>query len=268
MLVWPPEAAMHRTLDRQIWKLSYLGLRRMDALIAPSEFSRQMLMRHLGIPAERVFTIHSGVDAETFHPRPDGRARLLDRYRLPAADDDRYVLYVGTEIPRKNLATLLRSLARLPVGVRLLKVGAAGHPRFRRATERLVRELSLEDRVILVGEVADEDLALLYAGADCYVCCSFLEGFGQPVLEAMACGAPVICSDVSSLPEIAADAAILVPPADASRLAEAIRSVLDDPALGATLRARGLQRSRDFSWQKTADAVVDVYERLFDGRVP
>jgi glycosyltransferase involved in cell wall biosynthesis len=267
-LAWLPEREMHPRFDRLIWRLSYEGLKRMDAVITVSEYSRKVLIRRLGLPEERVFAIHSGIDAAAFRPSADARSQLLARYRLPDGAADRYLLYVGTEIPRKNLAALLRALDRLPPRVRLLKVGDAGHPRFRRATERQVNALGVGDRVIILDDVADEDLRLMYAGADCYVCPSFLEGFGQPVLEAMACGAPVVCSNVTALPEVVDGAALLVPPDDDAALAEAIGSVLDDVAVDRRLRAASLARSRAFSWQRTAAAVAAVYGRVIGDPVP
>jgi glycosyltransferase involved in cell wall biosynthesis len=265
-LAWPPEARMHRGFDRLIWRLSFEGLRRMDAVIAVSEYGRDLLIKRLGLRPERVVAIHSGVDSKTFHPIPDARATMLGRHGLPAGRDDRYLLYVGTEIPRKNLGTLLRALRRLPPGVRLLKAGSAGHHRFRRATLVEIAALSLGDRVIILDELDDEDLRLLYAGADTYVCPSFLEGFGQPVVEAMACGAPVVCSNVTALPEVVGDAALQVAPEDEAGFAAAIRSILEDPVAENRLRSAGLARSRLFSWQRTAGAVAAVYDSVLRGR--
>lgn len=266
MLVWPPEATMHRPLDRFIWYLSYLALRRMDAVITVSEFSRRMVIEHLNIPPSRVFAIHSGIDTGRFRPIPDARERLTSRYALPHGPQDRYLLYVGTEIPRKNLKTIFRTLERLPPNVRLLKAGAAGHPRFREATLRAIDASGLNDRVILLDDISDEELALAYSAADVYICCSMLEGFGLPILEAMASGTPVVCSDVTSLPEIAGDAAILVAPEDDQGFAAAVASILDDEGLRSRTVTLGLERARHFSWDKTANEVVSVYERVLDAR--
>lgn len=266
MLVWPPEATMHRPLDRFIWYLSYLALRRMDAVITVSEFSRRMVIEHLNIPPSRVFAIHSGIDTGRFRPIPDARERLTSRYALPHGSQDRYLLYVGTEIPRKNLKTIFQTLERLPPNVRLLKAGAAGHPRFREATLRAIDASGVNDRVILLDDISDEELALAYSAADVYICCSMLEGFGLPILEAMASGTPVVCSDVTSLPEIAGDAAILVPPEDDQGFAAAVASILDDEGLRSRAVTLGLERARHFSWDKTANEVVSVYERVLDAR--
>jgi glycosyltransferase involved in cell wall biosynthesis len=214
-----------------------------------------------------VVAVPSGIDIRTFRPVPDARGRLLERLRLPDGPPDRYLLYVGTEIPRKNLGTLLGALRRLPPTVRLLKAGGPGHPRFRRATERLIGELGVADRVVLIDEVSEEELVSLYSAADAYVCCSFLEGFGHPVLEAMACGTPVVSSDAASLPEVVGEAGLLVPPADEDRLVAAIEALLGDPGLRTRLVGAGLDRAAAFSWQRTAEGVVAVYERVLAGDV-
>ena len=266
MLVWPPEARMHRPLDRVVWYLSYLALKRMDAVITVSEFSRRMIIERLRIPPDRVFAIHSGIDTAQFQLLSDARRRLARRHGLPDGPEDRYLLYVGTEIPRKNLDTMFAMLERLPDNVRLLKVGAPGHPRFREATERMIERRRLNHRVIFLEEVPDDDLALVYGAADVYVCCSVLEGFCLPILEAMACGTPVVCSDVASLPEISGDAATFVRPDDAQGFADAVMSLLASAPRRNEAASKGLERAKHFSWEKTADQVLEVYERVRDAR--
>jgi alpha-1,3-rhamnosyl/mannosyltransferase len=265
MLVWSPEARMHRAFDRLILGLSYLGLKRMDAVITVSEYSRRTVIQRLRIPPKRVFTVHSGNDHNLFRPVADARAKLEERYGLPHKRDTKNLLYVGAEFPRKNLATVLATLTQLPPNVRLLKVGVAGGEKFRISTKKTIAELDLDHRVFFLGKVPEEDLPLLYSAADAYVCASFLEGFGHPVVEAMACGTPVVCSNTSSLPEIAGDAAILVPPENSRAFAEAIHTVLYDETLRERVATRGLHQAAKFSWERTADAVMAVYARLASG---
>jgi glycosyltransferase involved in cell wall biosynthesis len=262
MLVWPPEARMHRAFDRVMLRLSYLGLKRMDAVVTISQFSRQALIERLRIPAERVFAIYSGNDHALFRPIAGARAALVRRYGLPDRPGDRYLLYVGSELPRKNMATLLRMLRRLPGNMYLLKVGLAGPKRFREQTNRLIAELGLGGRVLFMEQVPEDELPLWYSAADVYLCASFLEGFGHPVVEAMACGAPVICSDCSSLREVAGDAAIRLPPADDRAFAEAVERVLGDRSLAEQMAARGLRQAATFTWRQTAEAVSHVYARV------
>ena len=258
-LAWPPEASMHRALDRILLYLSYLGLKRMDAVITVSEYSRQTLIQRLQIPAERVFTVYSGNDNKLFRPIADARAKLAQRYGFPEDLNGKFLLYVGTEFPRKNLATIFQILKRLPPNVRLLKVGPPGGKRFRMSTEKMIAELELKDRVFFFGRVPDEDLPLIYSAADAYICASFLEGFGHPVVESMACGTPVICSNSSSLPEITGDAAILVPPEEAEAFTEAVYRVLYDEVLRDQMVMRGRQQAASFSWEQTAKTVAEVY---------
>jgi len=264
-MVWPPEARMFRKLERQILRLSYLGLKYMDAVIAVSNFTRQTIVQKLGIPSERVFTVYSGNRADLFKPLTGARARLSRKFGFFHPGEYQYLLYVGNEFPRKNLAVLLEALSLLPTHIRLLKVGEAGGERFRIATRRLLAKYGVEDRVIFVDQVSDEDLVLLYNAVDLYVCSSFLEGFCHPILEAMACGTPVISSNAGSLPEVAGDAALLVSPDRAEPFAQAILAVLEDRGRREQMSARSLQHAAAFSWDQTARGVTDVYRLVTRG---
>lgn len=267
MLAWPPETRMHRGLDRLLIRLSYLGLKRMDAIIAVSDHSRQMVIQKLGIPAERVFAVHSGHDRRAFKRVSGAREQLAAKFGLPNASDQKYLLYVGSEFPRKNLAALLSALSALPPNVRLLKVGDSGGKRFRRRTEQLTRRLGLEERVFFFERVPETDLPLFYSAADVYICASYLEGFGHPVLEAMACGTPVVCSDCAALPEVAGDAALLVPPGSAAAIGEAVLSILRDRALAGRLATAGRRRAARFTWERTAEGVISVYRQVLEANV-
>lgn len=262
MLVWPAEAKMHRPLDRILVMLSYLGLKRMDTIITVSEYCRQAVIRQLRVSPSRVVAILSGNDNRLFRPVAHARAKLEAQYGLADNSDCFNLLYVGSELPRKNLATLFRVLRLLPTNVRLLKVGAAGPERFREHTRRLVAKLGIGERVTFFEQVPEKDMPLFYSAADVYVCASFLEGFGHPIVEAMACGTPVVCSNNSSLPEITAGAALLVPPGDADAFAEAVVTVLCDQAVRDRMAECGIERASRFSWDRTAQAVAAVYERV------
>jgi alpha-1,3-rhamnosyl/mannosyltransferase len=123
----------------------------------------------------------------------------------------------------------------------------------------MIAELELEGRVLFFDKVPEEDLPLFYGAVDAYVCASFLEGFGHPVVEAMACGTPVVCSNAASLPEVAGDAAILVPPDDIQAFTEAVHAVICDKELRTDMIARGLKQAASFSWEQTAARVAEVY---------
>lgn len=263
-LAWPPEAAMLSPLDRFFLHLSYQSLTRMDALIAVSEFSRQCAISRLRVPPGRIFTVHSGNNGRHFQPVAGARRRLEDR-GVPDQQDQATLLYVGSELPRKNLVTLLETAHQLKQRgrrIRLLKIGSSGGERFRTVTREAVARLGLEKEVLWFDHVSDQELPVFYSAADVYVCPSFLEGFGHPVLEAMACGTPVVCARTGSLPEIAGDAAALVSPSRAVDFADAIETLLDDPNARCTAVARGLQRAATYTWDKTAEGTVAVYARV------
>ena len=238
-------------------------LRAADAIIAVSECTKRDAQRLYGIADSRICVIHEGVH-DRFRPcGPDAVASVRQRHGLPA----RYLLFVGTIEPRKNLAALLEALAVLkrravdrggpPEVPKLVIVGKKGwlSDGF---FERL-RELALGPDVVLPGFVPDEDLPAVYSGAECFVFPSLYEGFGLPVLEAMACGVPVICSNASSLPEIAGAAALLFDPGEPAELAAAIERVLADAAFRGELAERGRCQAAKFTWQRAAERTLAVY---------
>lgn len=230
-----------------------------DLIIADSEQTRRDLARLLGVPPGRVEVVHLGV-GETFRPLQD-RAALEEvrrKYGLPPE----IILYVSTIEPRKGLDTLIAAYGALAADARhdLVIVGKKGWytgPLFQQ-----VESLGLGQRVHFTDYVADEDLPCLYNLASLFVYPSRYEGFGLPVLEAMACGTPVICSNAGSLPEIAGDAALTLPPDDVAALAGALGRALADEELRAQMRARGLEWVKNFTWEKTARRTVEIYERM------
>jgi glycosyltransferase involved in cell wall biosynthesis len=170
-----------------------------------------------------------------------------------------YVLFVGTLEPRKNVTLLLEAFAllRRKLSAQLIIVGGRGwldEPIF--ATHA---RLDLGDAARFVGTLGEEDLAVLYSHAGVFALPTLYEGFGLPIVEAMACGAPVVCSDAGPLPEVAGDAAVLLKPEDAAAWASAMLDVLTNAGLAAELRARGFARAQGFSWERTARATRDVY---------
>jgi glycosyltransferase involved in cell wall biosynthesis len=234
--------------------------RRADALIAISQSTRADILRILRTPPDQVIAIPYGI-APQFQPIPDSPARdaLCQKYNLPRP----FILYVGNLEPRKNLPILVRAFARVArAGLphALVLAGARGWM----AAEifSTIKELDLVSRVHFPGYVPQQDLASLYSAASLFVYPSLYEGFGLPVLEALACGVPVITSNVSSMPQVAGDAGILVEPSDVDALADAMKRVLTDQGLRATLVAKGLARARSFSWERTAQATLSTYTRV------
>jgi glycosyltransferase involved in cell wall biosynthesis len=195
-----------------------------------------------------------------FRPLSDGEIQpALQRYDLGGP----YVLYVGALTARKNVPRLLQAYARLRTWSTTWSLVIAGARNCKSAPIfRAVQELGLQEHVHFTAFVADEDLPALYNGADLFAFPSLYEGFGLPVMEAMACGTPVVTANTSSLPEVAGNAALLVDPYDVRAIAGAMRRVLEDGDLAQELRERGLARAAQFSWERTARATVTVYESV------
>jgi glycosyltransferase involved in cell wall biosynthesis len=268
-------------LVRLYMRLVALAAPRATAIIADSECSRRDVVRLLGIPPERVHVVYLAAD-ERFRPltpspsprwergvEAHGHAPLLDavhqKYRLP----ERHVLYLGGFDQRKNLSGLLAAYARVvkeTPDVPPLAVAGQLPERdseFSPDPRRLAREAGLEPaNVRFIGWVDEADKLALYSAALVFVFPSRYEGFGLPVLEAMACGVPVIASNAASLPEVVGTAGLLVAPDDLAGLAEAISRVIRDPALAAELRAHSLAQAAQFSWRRCAEETLAVYRRV------
>lgn len=229
--------------------------KRARKVIAISTNTADDLMTWLGLPAKRIEVIPL---APPVSIRPVTGPVLRD-FLLKADLKRPYLLTVGTLEPRKNLKTLLRAFATLVPAIPhdLVLVGPEGW--LNEGLGETLRALDLGGRVRLTGFVSDDELSGWYSAAECFVFPSVYEGFGLPPLEAMRCGAPVVTTNASSLPEVVGEAALTVDPFDADALAAAIKSVLSDGELAADLRARGTARVGEFSWARTARATLEVY---------
>ncbi|UCF93738.1 MAG: glycosyltransferase family 4 protein [Desulfobacterales bacterium] len=232
----------------------WLALRTARQVIVISETARRSLLARFDLPAEKVTAIPLAMDPRFQPQRPQAVEALRNRLALGGP----YVLYLGTNKPHKNLVRLVEAWERLQPTPASLVIAGFWDPRYPEAREK-VKTLSLENAVRFLGPVAEEDLPALYCGASLFVFPSECEGFGLPVLEAMACGTPVITSNVSAMPEVAGQSALLVNPYDVAGLAQAMRQVLQTPSLREDLVRRGLQRVKDFSWKRCATATLDVY---------
>ena len=234
--------------------------RRAERLIVPSSDTRDDLLGLPGVVRERVSVIAEGVESRFRPLNPGDVAAALDRLGLARP----YVLAVGNAQPRKNLVRLLEAWATLvgerAVGDHVLVL--AGGVRGRRTDiARKVASLHLEGRVRMTGYVAEADLVGLYCGATVFVCPSLHEGFGLPVLEAMAAGTPVACSRATALPETAGNAATFFDPSDADDIAATLVALLDHPQMLEKFRQRGLARAPSFTWQDCARQTCEVYEQ-------
>jgi len=236
------------------------SIRRADMVLADSKSTRDDVVALLGVDPACVEVVYAGVE-ERFQRVSDTEvlAAVRARYQLPK----RFVLGLGTLQPRKNFPRLIEAHAQVRKktgeGIGLVIAGGPGW-----MSEDIfyrMQELGIQDSVRLPGYVADEDLPALYSLADVFAFPSLYEGFGLPPLEAMACGTPVVASDVSSLPEVMGDAALMVNPYDVAALAEGIERLLSDAPLRALCIQRGLDQARQFTWKRSAAKLLQVYQR-------
>jgi alpha-1,3-rhamnosyl/mannosyltransferase len=238
------------------WAMA-LALRAARRVIAISEATRRDLLAHFRVPAAHVVVAPEAADP-SFRPRPAAEVETVRRkYGLSG----QYILYLGSNKPHKNLLHLVEAFSRLTPHTSHLVIAGVWDPRYPEVRQR-AEALGLEERVCFLGPVAESDLPAVYSGATLFAFPSLYEGFGLPVLEAMACGAPVVCSNTSSLPEVAGDAALTFDPTSIDAIADALRRLLSDSELRAELRTRGLHRAAQFSWERTAQETLAVYESV------
>jgi glycosyltransferase involved in cell wall biosynthesis len=241
-----------------------LSAHRAETVVTISESSRRDIVQFLGLSSERVTVIYTGVSPEFFTVPPPAEARQALAGRYPV--DRPYLLYVGAlEQPNKNLVRLLQAYAQarshLATPPRLLLVG----PKRFRSEEVFaeIERLGLAEDARWLGYIPhNSDLLALYAGAEAFVYVSQWEGFGMPVLEAMAAGTPVVTSNASSLPEVVGEAGLLVDPMSVGDISAAIVRLLEDDGLRADLRLAARDRARQFTWESSAQRLVQILEQL------
>ncbi len=237
------------------------SIARADLILADAVSTQRDLVEVYGVPLEKVRVLYSGVDARfSPHVAPDAQARVRALTRGKP-----YVLSVSTLQPRKNYARLVEAFGKLISDSRfqisdLLLVIAGGRGWLFDEVFQVVARLGLQARVVFPEFVADDDLPALYAGAMLFAYPSLYEGFGLPIVEAMACGAPVITSNASSLPEVAGEAALYFDPRDVEAMADALHRALTDASLRESLRARGFAQARRFSWEQAARELKESLE--------
>ena len=244
-LQWLRDVARYRTARR---------------VIAISEATKNDLIQHVGVAPERIDVVHSGVDHARFSAAvvPGEREQVLQRLGFAAP----FLLCLGASDVRKNLPLLVRAFALSGVAkdVKLVFAGPISERQRRRLLEA-ARATQVESSVLILGYIDDALLVALYRQCLAYVFPSSYEGFGLPILEAMACGAPVLTSTLSSLGEVAGDAALTLPAIEQGALAEGIRQIAGDEALRVSLRVRGLEHAQGFTWERCARLTLKCYER-------
>lgn len=242
----------HKTLER---KLSAI-LHETKAIIAVSEYTKRDLVENFGADSAKITVIYEAAD-ERFYPNQD--MTVGAQFGV-----SKFILYAGQLQPRKNLINLINAFSIMRnqyLDVSLILVGNARDEEYKRKLQEAITKNNLKDAVVFAGVVDDATLRKLYSATECFIYPSLFEGFGLPPLEAMQCGAPVIVTNTTSLPEVVGDAGILVDPHDASKIAEAIGQVLGDKVFQSQLRAASIARARVFTWGKSARETLAVYKK-------
>jgi glycosyltransferase involved in cell wall biosynthesis len=258
LLRWPEQVPARRY--RYLAKAIPDAVRRADRVIAVSEATKRDIVELLLASPEKVVVTPLGVDSRFSPPDPEA----IDAFQARHGITRPFILSVGTLEPRKNLPRLLEAFASLldKIPHDLVLVGPEGW-RQGELRERL-EQLKLGDRLRMTGFVADEELPFWYAAADVVAIPSLYEGFGLPVLEAMASGGVVVTSNVSSMPEVAGDGALLVEPQSVEAIADGLTRAVQDAELRESIRARGLARAREFTWRRTAELTARVYREVLE----
>ena len=240
--------------EKLLLKLDIRGIKRANRIIAVSQHTKNDLTKHFKIPENKISVIYNGIDHTVFKPY---QVKLLDKP---------YILYVGSERPRKNLGRLFAAFAKLKPEfpeLKLLKIGAAGRSKeYRRDTIKQIADSGISQDIIFVDRASETDLAHYYSSAALLAYPSLYEGFGLPPLEAMACGCPVVTSNISGLPEVVGNAGIIIDPYDIDSLAQAMKQVLTDNKKREEMVAKGLTQARKFSWERAAQETLKVYKKV------
>lgn len=249
--------------------------RRAAAIIADSESSKRDIIKIFGVPEQKIRVIPLGI-SEEYKPVID--RGLVENIKNNYGITGRYLLYIGNFKPHKNIGRLIEAFAGViknPILIPpLQKEGEGGfsdlklvfggkRDRFVPSLEELAEKLGIRDKIIFTDFINDEDLPALYSGAEIFVCPSLYEGFGLPVLEAMACGTPVICSNTTSLPEVAGDAGILINPEDIKSITSAIITLLKDDKHRENVKKRGLERAKEFTVEKYSSKILLLIETIY-----
>jgi len=251
--------------EKILLNLDIRYIKRASHIIAISQSTKSDLVKYLRIPETRISVIYNGVDHNIFKPYEPYQMRP---YHVTLSHKP-YILYVGSERRRKNLGRLFEAFATLRQEfpeLKLVKVGGPGRSKqLGSETLKKLSSLGITEDVIFVDHVFELTLAYYYSSAALLAYPSLYEGFGLPPLEAMACGCPVVTANTSSLPEVVGEAGIMVNPYDTSSLVQAMRRVLTDDKLRDNMVRRGLEQSKKFSWEKTAELTLQVYNKVARG---
>ena len=246
------------------YKFDIRGLRKAKALITDSKFSKEEIIKYINYPEEDIHVIYNGVNHEQFYKTSD--KSILNRIKI--TEDYKVILYVGSEQKRQNVPLILKSFAKLKELMPKIKFLKIGNPQCFGAREKLlklVKNLNIVNDVFFLNYVPEAELRGWYNSADLFVYPCSYAGFGLPPLEAMACGTPVITSNVSSLPETVGEAAVMVDPSDVDLMADKMYEILNNNGLRDEMIKEGLKRSKMFNWDIFAKETLNVYEKVYSG---
>ena len=230
------------------------SIKRADRIVTISEAAKSEIIKYYNTDADRISVMPMGVE-EGYCPQTEG----LNDIKLKYGIDGAYLMYLGTLEPRKNIETLIRAYALLKKRISAPKLVIAGKKGWAyEGIFKLTKELELESDVIFTGYLERSEIPVLLTGAEAFVFPSVYEGFGMPPLEAMACGCPVITSNVSALPEVAGDAGLLCDPKSPEEFAAAMERVCTDKALAKSMSEKGLERAKSYTWKRAADIFMNA----------
>jgi mannosyltransferase B len=236
------------------------GAKKSDLIITISESAKKDIINHLQVPEDKIRIVYPGIDLEKYSKIIEKKElkKIREKYKLP----EKYILYLGTIEPRKNIERIVKSFLEyknlFKSNIKLVLAGGKGW-KYDKIMELVEQN---KDKIILTGYVEEEDKVLLYKMSEIFVFPSLYEGFGMPVLEAMACEIPVITSNVSSLPEVAGEAGVLVDPLNEKEMVEAYDRILSDENLKREMIKKGIEQSKKFQWKESAKKLEKIYEEL------
>lgn len=247
-------------LKRYLDRVVPASVNRADHVLADSQATKDDLTELYNVSSDKVTVLYGGVDDHFHHASVENQQAVRNRYKLGNVP---YILSVGTVQPRKNYGRLIQALANLrQSGHDIHLVIAGGRGWLEDPIYAMIAETGMEAYVHFIGFADEADLPALYSGAACFAFPSLYEGFGLPVLESMACGTPVVTSNISSLPEVAGNAALMVDPLDVDAITDALGRVIADSQLAATLVQRGNEQATHFTWQSAAENLRQIYSQM------
>jgi glycosyltransferase involved in cell wall biosynthesis len=263
---YPPAGGIYYYIERAYYNfMNWYAIRSSKCIITVSDFAKREIVHFFpAIPGKKITVIHNGVGPQFCPGDPWSIEKIKAKYQI----DGKYILFTGTLSPRKNLVNVIRAFSDL-TSLRdqnyKLVVASKKDSRYP-APFQIVEQLKLKKDVLFIGYVSKEDLAALYAGAEVFVLPSFHESFGLPIVEAFACGVPVITSNLAALPEVAGNAALFIDPHNIAELKESMLRVVSDRAFRNTLIERGFSRVGQFSWTRAAERVLEIYEKVLESK--